>query len=188
MLPALNLGYPWASPRSCISEVCSGWAGTSSPGPFCLQRVWQPRLCTLQSLLMLLCRRNILCPARGMETLFAQYLVGPGHRLVFIQSQTGAWADPTCVFDVKYHGKLWDSGLHEAKPNPQVSIDLKCFQKSQLALTSRPDSSPNPVCKQRVQIIAIYIPVFYPAILSDLLIFSDWIFVCNTSWDKSMQL
>lgn len=49
--------------------------------------------------------RNTLCPAKAMETSLAWYLVGPGHRLVLIQSQREAWADSTCVLDVKSHGK-----------------------------------------------------------------------------------
>lgn len=178
--------HHWA-PRSCISEVCSRWAGTSSPGPCCLQRVWQPWLCALQSQLMLLLWRNTLHPAKGTETLFAQYLLGPGYRLFFIWSQTEAWADSTCVFDEKYQGKLWDSGLPEAKPNPQVSMTLNTSRNFSLPLLQGQTQAPAQ-CANKVQIIAIYIPVVYLTILSDLLIFSDWMFVCNISWDKSMQL
>lgn len=68
VLPALNLGYPYASPSSSITEVCSGWAGTSSPGPCCLQRVWQPWLwepadAALQEKCTMSCQRNgdIVC-------------------------------------------------------------------------------------------------------------------------------
>lgn len=69
-----------------------------------------------------------------METLFVWYIVGPGHRLVLIQTQTQAWADLTCVSDIKYHGKQWDSGLLEAKPNPEVSMTLHTSRNLSLHL------------------------------------------------------
>ena len=143
-------------PRSKISKICSGGTGISNPCPCCLQRVWQH--CTETTLqekqswkYAMSCQSNgdvacmVLC---GTWTQVYSY-PEPDRSLSWFCLSVGC----------KIPWKVMAFWATWSKTKSTSQYGLKCFQKSQPAATSSPDSSTDPVCKQTVCIIAIYVPL-----------------------------
>lgn len=188
MLPALNLGDPCVSPSS--KELGLLWVGwhikpmsvlpAESVTALTVYSA-EPADDALQEEHTMSCQRNGDTVCTISFGIWIQVL------FFFIQSQTEAWADSTYVFHANYQGKWWDSGLLEAKPNSHFSMTLKASRNLSWHFQSRLKPQPS-VQTKSTDYCCLHTSCLPDSILSDLLIFSDCMIVCNISSDKSMPL